>query len=384
MDFTLNEEQEALRETVEQLVSKQYRSTEDRRRVTAQTPGFNEELWQQLAELGAFGLPFAEEIGGAGAGPIEVGIVAEQLGRALAPEPFVETVVLAGGLIAELGTAEQKEGLLSGIIAGESQVAFAMHTPGSRWQAEASGVAAQQIGDGWSLNGLKEPVRGGGQAQTLLVSATTAWGSGVFLVAAGADGMEVRDYRTHDGGRAAGVTFANTTAVLLGEPGVDAAPTIARVLDRARLAYAFEMLGILEVGLEDTVGYLKTRKQFGVPLSSFQALQHRAAELYVALEVTRSTILWAGMVLEAELAGDASADGASAITHACLQANRAASLIGQDTLQMHGGIGMTAEYSIGQRLSRLTAIKRAIGDSSVFRERLLLRLEDYASVDPLA
>ncbi len=384
MDFTLNEEQEALRETVEQLVSKQYRTTEDRRRVTTQTPGFNEELWQQLAELGAFGLPFAEEIGGAGAGPIEVGIVAEQLGRALAPEPFVETVVLAGGLIAELGTAEQKEGLLGGIIAGEFQVAFAMHARGSRWQAAASGVAAQQIGGGWSLNGLKEPVRGGGQAQTLLVSATTPWGSGVFLVAAGAAGMEARDYRTHDGGRAAGVTFANTSAVLLGEPGVDAAPTIARVFDRARLAYAFEMLGILEVGLEDTVDYLKTRKQFGVPLSSFQALQHRAAELYVALEVTRSTILWAGMVLEAELAGDASADGASAITHACLQANRAARLIGQDTLQMHGGIGMTAEYSIGQRLSRLTAIKRAIGHSNVFREMLLLRLEDNASVDPLA
>lgn len=384
MDFTLNEEQEALKETAEQLISKQYRVTEDRRLVTAQQPGFSGELWQQLAELGAFGLPFDESLGGVGAGPIEVGIVAEQLGRALAPEPFVEAVVLAGGLIAELGTTEQQQSLLGDIISGEALVAFAMHAPTSRWQAEVSGVTAQQDGDDWVLSGLKEPVRHGGQAQALLVSATTPWGIGVFVVTAGAAGMEVRDYRTHDGGRAAAVSFANTRAELLGESGVCAQAVIAQVFDRARLAYAFEMLGILEVGLDMTVDYLKTRKQFGVPLSSFQALQHRAAELYVALEMARSTILWAGMVLEAALSGDATADAATAIMHACLQTNRAARLIGQDTLQMHGGIGMTAEYGIGQRLSRLTAITRAIGDSSVFRERLLQRLEDHASVDPLA
>lgn len=380
MDYTLSEEQEALREAVRGVLGKRYGSIDARRAAVAADPGFGEEAWAELAEFGVLALPFAEDIGGVGAGPVEVGIVAEEIGRALAPEPFVEVVVLAGGLIAEVGTSEQQEELIGGLASGELLPVFAGSEPGGRWTAEATRVSAVEGSDGWRLSGVKEPVIQGARADVLIVSAALpGGGTGVFVVAADADGLSRSGYRTHDGGRAAKVEFVDTPATALGSAAVDQTAAIERALDRARIAYAHEALAAAEFALTATTGYLKTRKQFGVTLNTFQALTHRAADLQVELELARSTVGWASIALDD--AGDA-ADTAMLASHAWLQAGRAARLIGQDAIQLHGGIGMTAEYSVGHYSSRLTALPLLAGDASFHRRRLAARLGDHGTIDP--
>ncbi len=190
MDFTYDDEQQALREAVRGLVGKAYSDYENRRRTVAEDPGFSEKVWTQLAEMGVLGLPFAEEYGGMGAGAIEVGIVAQELGRVLAPEPFLTSVVLAGGLVAAAGSEEQKTELLGGLSGGELVPAFAHAEPGSRWQPTASAVTATGSGDEWTLTGVKEPVPNGARADVLLVSAALPdGGTGLFVVAGDASGL---------------------------------------------------------------------------------------------------------------------------------------------------------------------------------------------------
>lgn len=381
MDFSIDAEQEALRSSVRALLGKVYESTEARREVTAEDPGFSEDTWSRLAELGVLGLPFAEEDGGFGAGPVEVSLVAEEFGRVIAPEPFVEAIVLAGGLIAELGSAEQRSEWIEQIAAGELIPTFAWLEPGQRWTAAAQAVTATASGDSWTLSGVKEPVIQGGRADLLLVSAAIDGGTAVFAVAADADGLTRDSYKTHDGGRAARVSFNNTPAVPLGSAS-DATAAINKVLDRARIAYANEAVGAMAVALDITVGYLKTRKQFGVTLNRFQALNFRAADLYVSLELVRSTVQWATMVLDAA-AQEALVNVSSAASHAALQVSRAGRHIGQDAIQLHGGIGVTAEYSVGHYTSRLTAIEHLIGDATFHRARLAAGLTDHGAYEPL-
>src|SRR4051794_826511 len=220
MDFTYDEEQQALREAVRGLVGRSYADYENRRRTVAEEPGFDEKLWARLAEMGVLGLPFAEEHGGMGAGPVEVGIVAQELGRVLAPEPFLTSVVLAGGLVAAAGTDEQRTEVLGALASGESLLAFAHAEPGNRWSAEAAAVTATGSGDGWTLGGVKEPVPHGARADLLVVSAVLDSGAtGLFLVAGDASGLTRTGYATHDGGRAARVAFDATPATPLGEAG---------------------------------------------------------------------------------------------------------------------------------------------------------------------
>ncbi|WP_432515047.1 acyl-CoA dehydrogenase family protein [Kineococcus sp. SYSU DK001] len=382
MDFTLNEEQEALRDAVGGMLSKNYGAIEARRRVTASDPGFDEKLWRQLAELGVLGLPFTEEDGGLGAGPVEVAVVAEQFGAVLAPEPFVEVVVLAGGLVADAGTAEQREELIGGIAAGEAVVAFAHHEPGGRWSPSARGVVATSRDGAWTLSGTKEPVVQGARADVLIVSAATGQGTGLFVVAGDARGLTRTGYRTHDGGRAARLDLVDVPAVPLGDPGTDRTATIARAQDRARTAYAHEVLGILQFQLSTTVDYLRTRKQFGVTLNTFQALKHRAADLYVQLELARSTTWWASILLDEAQRGDEGLDVAAAAAHASLRTSKAARLIGAEAIQLHGGIGVTAEYSVGHYSSRLIAIERLAGDGSHHLAHVAAGLRGHGTLDP--
>src|SRR3954469_20592252 len=199
MDFTYDEEQQALREAVRALLGKAYSDFENRRRTVAQDPGFDEQVWARLAEMGVLGLPFPEQYGGMGAGAVEVGIVAEEIGRVLAPEPFLTAVVLAGGVIAAAGTEEQRTQLLGALSAGESIPAFAHAEPGTRWTSTASGVTAVRDGDGWAVTGVKEPVPHGARADVLVVSAALPdGGTGLFLVAAEASGLARDGYPTHD------------------------------------------------------------------------------------------------------------------------------------------------------------------------------------------
>ena len=195
MDFTYDSEQKALREAVRGLVGKAYADFEKRRQTVAEDPGFDEKLWQRLAEMGILGLPFSEEDGGVGAGPVELGIVAQELGRVLAPEPFLTSVVLAGGLVAAAGSASQKSSLLGALAAGESVLAFAHAEPGSRWQDTASSVTATSSGDTWTLSGVKEPVPHGARADVLVVSAVLDSGeTGLFVVTPDASGLSRDGY----------------------------------------------------------------------------------------------------------------------------------------------------------------------------------------------
>jgi alkylation response protein AidB-like acyl-CoA dehydrogenase len=378
MDFTLDAEQEALRDAVRGLLGKAYESSETRRAIVGEDPGFSEKTWSQLAEMGALGLPFAEADGGFGAGPVEVSIVAEEMGRVIAPEPFVEVVVLAGGLVAAAGTDEQRADVLGRVAEGQLVLAAALAEPGARWDLTGGGVTATQDGAAWTLSGVKEPVLHGARADAFVVSAATDAGAGLFLVDGDAAGMTRTGYRTFEGGRAAHVAFDNTPATPLGDVTSDQSSVVDDVVAQAQVAYSHEALGAMDTALKLTVEYLKTRKQFGVTLSTFQALTFRAADLYVSLELVRSTVMWATLVLldEPSLAREAAA-------RAKLQVSTAGRHIGEEAIQLHGGIGMTAEYSVGHYMSRLTAIDHWLGDGTEHLRALAGTLDDHTVLNPL-
>ncbi len=380
MDFTYDEEQQALRDAVRGLVGKAYGDFENRRRAVADEPGFDELLWTRLAEMGVLGLPFADEDGGMGAGPIEVGIVAQELGRVVAPEPFLTSVVLAGGVVALAGTDEQRSDVLGPLASGESVLAFAHAEPGSRWSAAARAVTASSDGngDGWTLTGVKEPVPHGARADRLVVSAALPdGGTGLFLVDPSA--AAVSGYPTFDGGRAARVAFDATPATPLGDPGVDQTAAVTRALHTARVAAANEAVGAMQFALDATAEYLTSRKQFGVPLKTFQALTFRAADMYVSLELATSVATWATMVL----AAGSEDEVAEASARAGLQVSRAGRHVGQEAIQLHGGIAMTAEYSVGTYTSHLTALDHLLGDGGFHLSALAATVGDHEEVDPL-
>ena len=380
MDFTYDEEQVALRDAVRALVGKAYSDFEQRRRTVAEEPGFDEAVWARLAEMGVLALPFAEEDGGMGAGPVEVAIVATELGRVLAPEPFLASVVLAGGAVAKAGLPEQRAEVLGALGSGEYLLAFAHDEPEGRWTSRAAAVSATEEGGTWRLSGTKEPVLHGARADQLVVSAARADGStGLFLVDGAAEGLDRTGYATYDGGRAAKVVLDRTPATPLGEPGTDHEETIASVLDAARLAACAEALGGMEVALQTTTAYLRSRKQFGVTLNTFQALNFRAADMYVSLELTRSIVLWATMVLAA---GDP-LTARDAIRRASLQVSRAGRHIGQEAIQLHGGIAMTAEYLVGNVTAHLTVLDHLLGDGNHHLVALTGGVDAYAALDPL-
>ena len=383
MDFTYDEEQVALRDAVRGLVGKSYADFENRRRAVADEPGFDEKLWTRLAEMGVLGLPFAEEDGGMGAGPVEVGIVAQEIGRVLAPEPFLTSVVLAGGLVAAAGSADQRASVLGALASGDSVLAFAHTEPGSRYASSASAVTATApsagSGDDWPLSGVKEPVPHGARADQLVVSAALPdGGTGLFLVSPDATGLTRTGYPTFDGGRAARLAFDGTPATVLGDGG-DATAAISAALDGARIAAANEAVGAMQFALDATSEYLKSRKQFGVPLKTFQALTFRAADMYVSLELATSVTAWATMVL----AAGTSDEVAEAAARAGLQVSRASRHVGQEAIQLHGGIAMTAEYSVGSYTSHLTALDHLLGDGQFHLSVLAGAIGDHEEVDPL-
>ena len=353
MDFTLDEEQEALRDAVRGLL-KGYDPAVDaerRRRVTDTDPGFDEALWARLADMGLLGLPFAEADGGMDAGPVEVAIVCEEIGRVLAPEPYVASVVLAGGLVAALGTDEQRADLLGGLVAGERLLAYAEPAVGST---------------------VAEPVIQGARADTIVWHV-----DGEVLVGPRPEGVTA--YRTHDGGRAARVELDRSTVTPLGTGG-DVAEVVALVKAQAQIAACHEALGAMDAALRMTTAYLTTRQQFGVTLNRFQALTFRAADMYTALELTRSIVTWATMVAAESDDPDALVVAAA---RAKLQTARAGRLIGQEAIQLHGGIGMTAEYAVGHYTSRLTALNHWLGGAREQVATLGATLTDHTVLDPL-
>ena len=378
MDFGYDDEQQALRDAVRGLVGKTYADHEHRRTTTKEAPGYDEKLWARMAEMGLLGLPFAEDDGGVGAGPVEIGIVCQELGRVAAPEPYLAAVVTAGGLVAACGSSEQRAQIITPLAEGELLPAFAHAEPGRRWGPDARGVTAAPDGDGWTLSGTKEPVPHGAGADVLVVSAALPdGGTGLFVVDPSA--ASVTDYAVYDGSRAARVVLDQTAATPLGEPGRDLTASIATVLDLARVMAGNQSLGAMRTALSATTDYLKSRKQFGVTLNTFQDLTFRAADMYVSLELTQSLVDWATMVVAT---GDAEAL-ADAASRASLQVSRAGRHVGQEAIQLHGGIAMTAEYSVGSLITQLTVLDHLLGDGHHHLNRLAADIDDYAMIDPL-
>lgn len=379
MDFTYDDEQQALREAVRGLLATAYADHDARRRTVAEEPGFDRALWGRLAEMGVLGLPFAEEHGGVGAGPVEIGIVCQELGRVLAPEPYLASVVHAGGLVAALGSPEQKADLLGRVSAGEVVLAAADASPGVRWDSRADGVRASVSGDAWTLDGVADPVVAGESADVLVVTAALPddGGTGVFVVDA-AD-VERTGYAAADLTRAASVRFAGSAATPLGAPGRDLAPSIATISDLTRIMGANQALGVMQSQVRATTDYLKSRKQFGVTLNTFQALTFRAADMYVSLELAHSMVDWATMTI----AGADREVVAEAADRVGLQVARSGRHIGQEAIQLHGGIGMTAEYAVGVGTAHLEVLDQWLGNAPHHLSRLAGRVTDHELVEAL-
>ena len=363
MDLELTDEQKLLAETVNDLLEKRY-DANARLRLLKSDTGWSRDMWRQYAELGLLGLPFDEQYGGAGMGPDELALVLECFGRALTLEPYLATVVLGGGLVAAAGSAEQRAAILPGVAAGETLLAFAFTEPGSRWSLTDIAATASPAGDGWTVSGEKIAVLGGDAADQYVVTARTPDGDvGLFLV----DGADVqRDaYPMQDGLRGADVLFADAPATALGAP-ADALAAVDGVLDVATAVLCAEAVGAMDRMLWLTVDYLKTRVQFGKPIAVFQTLQHRAADMYVSLEQARSMALLARLAL----GSDDVAERRKIVRAAKLQVDLAARHVGQEAVQLHGGIGMTMEYPVGHYLKRTTVIAKTFADVDLLTEQV--------------
>jgi alkylation response protein AidB-like acyl-CoA dehydrogenase len=355
VDLDLTDEQRLLADTVNAVLDKRY-DPNARRELIGSQLGWSRELWAQYAELGLLGLSFDEKYGGAGMGPAELAIVMESFGRSLVLEPFFATVLLAGSLIAAAGTDEQKAEILPKIAAGELLLAFAYAEPGSRWSLEDLSTTATHDGDGWTVSGEKIAVAGADSADQLVVSARTSGGIGLFLVHA-AD-VTLSRYAMQDDRRGADVLLSSTPATLLGTS-TDALSVIEGVVDVATAGLCAEAVGAMNRMLWMTVDYLKTREQFGRPIAVFQALQFRAADMYVSLEQARSMALLARLALT----GDDPVERRRTVRAAKIQIDLASRHIGHEAIQMHGGIGMTMEYPVGHYLKRTTVIERTFADT---------------------
>ena len=377
MDFDLSAEQELLRDNVARLMKDRY-GFEARKTYQATPQGWSEALWRDYAEMGLLGAPFSETDGGFGGGAVETMIVMQEFGKALALEPYLQTVVLCGALLKLGASAERRAELVGAIAAGDLRLSFAHAEKQSGFDlGDVALSAVKEVGGGFVLNGEKTLVGHGDSADKFIVSARLKGarrdreGIGLFLVDAGAQGVTRRGYSTQDGQRAAEVAFANVRVApddVLGAPD-GASPIIERAVDETIAALSAEAVGAMSEALTMTVEYLKTRKQFGVPIGSFQALQHRAADMTVALEQARSMMYLATMMANEDDA-DERAKAMSAVKS---QIGRSAKFVGQQAVQLHGGIGMTYEYKLGHLFKRLTMIDAAYGDADVHVRRLAER-----------
>jgi alkylation response protein AidB-like acyl-CoA dehydrogenase len=369
VNFDLTEEQQMLADTTRDVLLRGYGNVEARNTVVDAPvdagPGFNPQVWEQLAEIGVLGLGFDDD-----SGPTEVMVVMTEVGRRLAPEPVAAAALIPGAVIAAHGSAEQRA-LLDEVAEGARMLAFAHTEPGRRGAAELATRASENAGS-WTITGRKNPVLAGDRADTFVVSAALpGGGAGLFLV----DGSAVSrvGYRTFDGQRGADVTFDNTAAQPLGSGG-GAGDAITATVLRFQSALCGEAVGAMDESLRLTTDYLKTRKQFGVPLKTFQTLTQRAADMYVSLELARSMSYYLAVSV---------ADGRfdpMIGARAKLQIGRSGQHIAQESIQLHGGIGVTAEYPIAHYAARLTAIDQTFGSAGDQLRQLAGQVGNYGTV----
>jgi alkylation response protein AidB-like acyl-CoA dehydrogenase len=375
MNFDMTEEQQLLADTTRDVLSGY--DTEKRNTVVESDQGYSAQVWQRLAEIGILGLGFDDPGDPDASGPIEVLAVMTEVGRRLAPEPVAAAALIPGAVIAERGTPAQRA-LLDEVAAGSRLLAFAHTEPGRRGAVQLATHATEQ-GGSWTVTGRKNPVLAGDGADTLVVSAALpGGGSGLFLVDAhdGCGAPRV-GYRTFDGQRGADVVFDAAPAQPLGDGGgadTDASDAITATVLRFQSALCAEAVGAMDESLRLTTDYLKTRKQFGVPLKTFQTLTQRAADMYVSLELARSMSYYLAVSL-ADRRFDPTIGA-----RAKLQIGRSGQHIAQESIQLHGGIGVTAEYPIAHYAARLTAIDQTLGSATDQLRYLAGQVGSYGTV----
>lgn len=361
MDFRYTDEQQAMQATLQRFIARDY-TFGQRRALAGSAAGFSADAWQQYAALGLLALPLPEDCGGLGGNGVDVMVVMEQVGQGLLLEPYLSTVVLCAGLLADAASTAQKQALLPRIAAGELKLALAAYEPAGRYDLAQVASTAVKTPDGWQLTGFKAVVLDAPSADALIVSARTDGTSGLtlFIVPKDAPGLTVSSYPTQSGGRAGDVQLAEVRVdpeAVIGAVGQGLAP-LEKAVDAAIAALCAEALGIISALNQATLAYLKSRKQFGVPIGSFQALQHRMAEMFIAEEQSRSMA-----IIAAVNAGTTdAATRRRAIGAAKAYIGQAARQVGQEAVQMHGGMGVVDELIVSHYFKRLTMIDRTFGD----------------------
>ncbi len=365
MDFTVSEEQSMLADSVTKFIDNDY-DFETRQKIAESDLGYSRELWQTYAELGWTAMLFDEEDGGLGGGPVDLMLMMEQFGRGLLVEPFLANIVLAGGALKRVASAQQKAEWLAGIIEGNTQAALAFAEPQARFDINNIATSAMANGDGFILEGRKTLVLNGGNADLLVIPARSSGnqcdrgGITLFAVPANSDGIDRKCYKTVDAQQAADIELKNVSvqgSAVLGE--IDCGfDTLQAVVNEATLAVCAEAIGIMRTMHDKTVEYSKNRVQFGVPIGSFQALQHRMVETLIACEQSKSLLLWSAM---ANTSGN---DDAAKSIHALkYQIGGAGIEVAKEAVQIHGGMGVTWELDIAHYFKRLTAIDMLFGNA---------------------
>lgn len=371
MDFSTTEEQQMLRDSVARFIAQDY-DFHTRCRNLAKAPGFSPDNWRLFAELGWLAFVFSEADGGLGGSASDIVVIMEELGKGLVVEPFLPTVILGGGLIAAAGSPEQKQTMLPEVMEGRLQLAFAFTEVQSRYNLADVATTARKDGDAYLITGKKAVVLNGQHAESIITAVRTSGQQGdregisLLMVEAGAQGLTRKGYATVDGHQAAELTFADVkvpASALLGEAG-KALPIIEMIIDRATLALCAEAVGAMEVAYTKTVEYSRIRKQFGVAIGSFQALQHRMVEMFMEHQQAKSILLMAAMQCDA-----AGGNDARAISAMKCRIGKAARLIGQEAVQIHGGIGVTEELDVGHYFKRLTTMQYLFGSTDFHLQR---------------
>ena len=366
MDLTPSDEQRLLRESADRFVAEIF-TADHRRRMASEPLGFSPAIWKQFAELGWLALPIDEAYGGLGGGAIEIGILMEAFGRGLVSEPYLSTVVIGAALVAACGSEAQKQAMLPKIADGSLYLAFAHSERAARFDLAKVETTATRTPDGWRLDGQKIAVLDGNAASQIIMSARVANSNGasgklcLFLVPAKTPGLTMRDYSRLGGGRACNIDLRDVQLpadALLGD-GSDALPAIEAVVDRAMAALGAEAVGIMQTLLDQTLEYTKIRKQFGRPLSANQVIRHRLADMAMQCDEARSMALRAALMVDAEpITRSRAASGAKAKIGKC------ARFVAEQSVQLHGAMGVTEELDIGSYFKRLTAFDTLFGGSA--------------------
>jgi alkylation response protein AidB-like acyl-CoA dehydrogenase len=365
MDFSFSEEQGLLQDSIQRYIQNSY-TFDARQKILKSEEGFSRENWATFAELGWLALPFAEESGGFGGTAVETMIMMEEFGKGLVVEPYVSTVIMAGSVIEAGGTTEHIEGALTEIMAGTKFASLAYVEPQARFNLADVTTTAKVEGDGYVINGFKGVVLGGPSADVLVVPARTSGdqkdesGITLFLIEASADGISKRDYPTIDGMQASEINLDKVSvpaSAVLGE--VDKGLALLELgINNGILAVGAEAVGAMEVLYKTTVEYCKTREQFGQPIGKFQVLQHRMVDMFMEHEQAKSLLYMAAL----RMSEDDEVEALKAVSALKVQIGKGGRFVGQNAIQLHGGMGMTDELNVGHYFKRLTAIETLFGN----------------------